>query len=250
MPVSTEKASLALALCDFIPNLLYLAGSLTFATLMAGEDRASAARMFACGAVLVFAAGLLKAISKLGDALSSRPVTEGGFLYDQMIPVMAIGFLAPAAAVIGLLRRPAPIPSASSGSIDAIAATAVHLIAVLMLVAALVISARANLPGQNLRPAFLKYKKISLIAMIVFQLVTVGVLAALAFREHDALTGMLCVLSITAMLAMGALGSPDVQERFQNRIAMNWLDEAVNILAQAAYLAAAFWLALFGGRAL
>jgi hypothetical protein len=250
MPVSTEKASIALALCDFIPNLLYLAGSLTFATLMAGKDRASAARMFACGAVLVFAAGVLKAISKLGDAVSSRPVTEGGFLYDQMIPVMAIGFLATATAVIGLLRRPAPTPSDAIVRIDAIVPIAVHFVAVVLLVTALVLSARANLPGQGLRPTFLKYKKISLIAMIVFQLVTVGVLAALAFRAHNALTGTLCVLSIAAMLAMGALGSPSVQARFQNRIAMNWLDEGVNILAQAAYLAAAFWLALFGGRAL
>lgn len=61
------------------------------------------------------------------------------------------------------------------------------------------------------------------------------------------LSGALLALSIVAMLAMGALGSPSFQAKFSSHLLMNWVDQAVNIIAQGCYLGAA-WIAY--GRAL
>jgi len=76
--------------------------------------------------------------------------------------------------------------------------------------------------------------------MIVFQLATVGILAWFAFRERIAAAGVFAVISVIAMLAMGMLASPSTQAKFENRIFMNWIDQSVNVLTQASFLAAAY----------
>ncbi len=76
-------------------------------------------------------------------------------------------------------------------------------------------------------------------AGLALQLATVGIVAWFAFGEGAWMGGGLAVVSMLAMLAMGALASASVQARFADRIFMNWLDQTVNIAAQVAFLGAA-----------
>lgn len=101
-----RNASRGLALVDFAPNILYLAGSVGIAGNIARSGGDGLARMMLAGAVLAFLAGCLKAASKLRDAIVGRPVSESGFLYDHLFPSMATGFLATTSALILLGRRP------------------------------------------------------------------------------------------------------------------------------------------------
>jgi hypothetical protein len=231
-------ATLGLALCDFAPILLYLGGALFTAGLMRSPGDGGAAAMFMAGSLIVFISGALKAASKLRDALAERPVSESGFLYDQMFPVMAVGFLATASAAILWTGRYEG--TAAPGEVARPLAMAAHIAAVLFLLAAIALSMSTNRQANRLRPAFLKIKRRSMFAMIAFELATLGVLSWFSFREGLALSGTLMAMSILAMLAMGALGSPAFQERFRSRILMNWVDQGVNILAQGCYLGAAW----------
>lgn len=232
-----ERATLALALCDFAPILLYLGGSLLIAALMRSLGDGGNAAMFMAGSLLVFLSGALKAVSKLKDALAARPVSESGFLYDQMFPVMSIGFLATASAALLWTERSTGL--APRGQWAAALAMVAHIAAAALLAAAVFLAASANRRESRLRPALLRIKRGSMLAMIAFELATLGVLSWFAFREGLAASGALLAASILAMLAMGALGSPAFQAKFRSRLAMNWVDQAVNILAQGCYLGAA-----------
>lgn len=235
-----KRATLGLALCDFAPILLYLGGALFISGLMRGLGDGGDAAMFLAGSLLVFLSGALKAVSKLGDALAARPVTESGFLYDQMFPVMSIGFLATASAAILWTGRRAGSPAARE--LASLWAMAAHIASAALLAAAVFLALSANRREPRFRSAFLGVKRRSMPAMIAFELATLSVLSRFAFREGFAASGALLASSIVAMLAMGALGSPSFQAKFRSRLLMNWVDQAVNILAQGCYLGAA-WIA-------
>jgi hypothetical protein len=237
---ASDRATLGLALCDFAPILLYLGGSLFMAGLMRGLGDGGDAAMFLAGSLLVFLSGALKAVSKLGDALAARPVTESGFLYDQMFPVMSIGFLATAMAAILWTWRYAG--TAAPGELARPWAMAAHIASAALLAAAVSLALSANRREPRFRPFFLAVKRRSMLAMIAFELATLGVLSWFAFRGGLAASGALLASSIVAMLAMGALGSPSFQAKFRSRLLMNWVDQAVNSLAQGCYLGAA-WIA-------
>ena len=233
-----RNASRSLALVDFVPNVLYLAGSVGIAGNIVRSGGEGLARMTLAGALLAFLAGCLKAASKLRDAIAGRPVSESGFLYDQMFPSMAVGFLATASALILFARQGAagqPQAAWAPGL-----SYAVHGAALSLLIGILVFAAAANAPGAVSRPAYRRQARIAMIAMIVLQLGGLGILSSLAFRSGSALAGAFFLLSILSMLAMGALGSPSMRGRFPDQITMNWVDQGVNCLGQAFYAAAAF----------
>jgi len=232
-----RNASRSLALVDFVPNVLYLAGSVGIAGSIARSGGAGLSRMMLAGAVLAFLAGCLKAASKLRDAIAGRPVSESGFLYDQMFPSMAIGFLATTSALILFAKQGA------SGQAQAAWAPglsyAVHGAALILLMGILGSAVAANAPGAVSRPAYRRLARIAMIVMIVLQLGGLGILSSLAFRSGSAVAGAFFLLSILSMLAMGALGSPSMKDRFTDQITMNWVDQGVNCLGQAFYAAAA-----------
>lgn len=237
-----RNASLGLALVDFLPNILYLAGSLGVAGIISRGGGEGLATMMLAGAAIAFAAGCLKAASKLRDAMAGRPVKESGFLYDQMFPSMAAGFLATTASLILFAWQGAagqPLAAWAPGL-----SYAVHGSALLPLACILAFAASANAPGAVSRTAYRRFARIAMIAMIVLQLGGLGILAWLAFRSGSALAGTFFLLSILSMLAMGALGSPSVKGRFADQITMNWIDQGVNCLGQAFYAAAAFLILL------
>lgn len=237
-----RNASRALALADFVPNILYLAGSAGIAANMSRSGGAGLARMVLAGAALAFLAGCLKASSKLRDAMAGRPVTESGFLYDQMFPSMAVGFLATTSSLMAFARQGGAgkqTENWTSGSAYALLGALI-----LLLLGILFWAAAANRPSASSRPAYRKLARMAMAAMIILQLGGMGILAWLAFRSGAALAGVLLILSITSMLAMGALGSPSMKGRFVDRITMNWVDEGVNSLGQAFYAVAAFLILL------
>jgi len=223
-----RNASRALALVDFVPNILYLAGSAGIAGSISRSGGDGLARMMVAGAVLVFLAGCLKASSKLRDAMAGRPVSESGFLYDQMFPSMAIGFLATASSLVLFSRQGSSGPAQAAWAPGA--SFAVHGAALLCLAGLLSFAAAANAPAAVSRPAFRRLARMAMAAMIILQLGSLGILAWLAFRSGPAPAGVLLILSIASMLAMGALGSPSIKGRFSDQIAMNWVDEGVNSL--------------------
>ena len=124
------------------------------------------------------------------------------------------------------------------------ASFAVHGAALLCLAGLLSFAAAANAPAAVSRPAFRVLARMAMAAMIILQLGSLGILAWLAFRSGPAPAGVLLILSIASMLAMGTLGSPSIKGRFSDQIAMNWVDEGVNSLGQAFYAAAAFLILL------
>jgi len=245
-----ENATLTLALSDFLPSLLYLAGGFFLVRILRAINERELAGMFMAGTAFAAFAGFAKAASKLADAIAVRPVTESGFLYDQMFPSMAVGFLATGVAIILGARRFSGRDSAGERTRFAEAASWLSPLAAglfLGLSYALVMAANAH---AELRPHFLDIKRFSMLAMIFLQLATMGILAWFCFREGARLGGSLAILSIVAMLLMGALGSGSMQARFQDRILMNWIDQSVNIVAQGAYLCAslALWSRARAGK--
>ena len=237
-----RTASRSLALVDFVPSVLYLVASLFVARTMGGAGAGGAALMMTAGAGLVFLAGILKAGLKLRDAMAGRPVSESGFLYDQMFPSMAVGFLATTSSLIAFARQDGagkPMAAWAPGP-----AYALHGALTLFLLGILFWAVAANRPGASSRPAFRRLARIAMIAMIVLQLGGLGILAWLAFRSGAAIAGAFLIFSVASMLAMGALGSPSMQGRFADQITMNWVDQGVNCLGQAFYAAAAFLILL------
>lgn len=245
-----ENATFSLALSDFLPSLLYLAGGYFLVRILRAINERELAGMFMAGTAFAAFAGFAKAASKVADAIAIRPVTESGFLYDQMFPTMAVGFLATGAAIIFGARRFSGRDSSGERTRFAEAASWLSPLAAgifLGLAYALVMAANAH---EGLRPHLLDIKRFSMLAMILLQLATMGILAWFCFREGARLGGSLAILSIVAMLLMGALDSDSMQARFQDRILMNWVDQSVNIVAQGAYLCAslALWSRARAGK--
>ena len=245
-----ENATMALALSDYLPPLLYLLGGFYIVRILRAMDEREIAGMYMAGSGLAFLAGLAKATSKVIDAAAARPVTESGFLYDQMFPTMAVGFLATGVAIILGARRFSGRDSKGEKTRFAeVASWTSPFLAGLFLGLAFALVMAANaVPALRLHLSAVK--RGSMIAMIALQLATVGILAWFAFRERSRLGGSLAVASIVAMLAMGALGSESMQSRFADRILMNWIDQAVNIVAQGTFLGASIslWLLARNGR--
>ena len=240
-----EAVSMFMALSDFIPPLLYLAGCWCIVATMRRMGERELSHMFMAGAGLAFLSGVLKASSKVLDAAAGRPVTETGFLYDHMFPMMAVGFLATAVAIIlGARRysgrdtrgRRTPFAETSSWVSPFLAGIFLGLAFGLVLA--------ADYAAPQLRPHLAQVKRWSMMAMIVLQLATIGILAWFSFRERIVAAGVLSVAAIVLMLAMGMLASPSMQARFEDRTLMNLLDQAVNVAAQGTFAAAALlvWL--------
>lgn len=235
-----RPASLAMALADYLPTILYLLGCWHLVRLMRGMGARELAGMFMAGSLLAFASGVLKAGSKLADALAARPVTESGFLYDHMFPTMAAGFLATAAAMILAARRYSGRDAVGERTRFAeTAAWASPFLGGLFLGLAFGLVLAADYAAPSLRPHLLGLKRWSMAAMVVLQLATVGILAWFAFRERAPAAGIAAVASILCMLAMGALGSPSSSAAFGDRALFNWIDQTVNTAAQGTFLAAA-----------
>ena len=245
-----DNATISLALSDFLPSLLYLAGGYFLVRILRAINERELAGMFMAGTAFAAFAGFAKAASKVADAVAVRPVTESGFLYDQMFPTMAVGFLATGVAIIFGARRFSGRDTAGARTRFAEAASWLSPLAAgafLGLAYALVMAANVH---AELRPHFLDIKRISMLAMIFLQFATMGILAWFCFKEGSRLGGSLAILSIVSMLLMGALGSGSMQARFQDRILMNWIDQSVNIVAQGAYLCAsiALWYRARAGK--
>ena len=235
-----ESVSLGLALSDLVPPLLYLAGAFFTVRFMRLLGERELSGMFMAGTFLAFLSGLMKVASKLADAVAGRPLTESGFLYDQMFPMMAVGFLATASAIVLGARRYTGRDARGERTRFAETASWVSPFAAgLFLGLAFALAIVANGTAPALRPHLVQVKRLSMIAMIVLQLATMGILAWFGFKERIPLAGAFAVVSIAAMLAMGALGSSSMQARFENRILMNWIDQGVNVVAQGGFLVAA-----------
>jgi len=242
---------MTMALTDYVPTLLYLVGSWYIVRMMRRLGERELAVMFMAGATLAGLAGVLKATSKLFDAVARRPVTETGFMYDQMFPVIAVGFMATATAIVLGARRYSGRDA--KGERTAFAETAAWVSPFLAgiflgLAVALVMSKDSN--GGSLAQHFVAVKRGSMFAMIILQMATVGILAWFAFREKLPIAGFLAIVSIVTMLLMGMLASPSVQDRFSDKNLMNWVDQTVNLVCQATFVAAAriMWIQARDGR--
>lgn len=236
------KASFVLALSDYLAPLLYLGGAFFLVRILRKMGERELSAMFMAGAGLAFLAGFLKASSKVLDAAASRPVTESGFLYDQMFPVMAIGFLATAVAVILGARRYSGRDSTGERTRFAESSAWISPFAAGLFLGGAIALVFASGASSALRAHFLEVKRWSMLAMIVLQLSTMGIMSWFCFREGSRAGGILAILSILAMLGTGALASPSMEARFSDRILMNWIDQSVNVAAQLAFLGAAYAL--------
>jgi hypothetical protein len=205
---------------------------------MAQSSAPGLALMLAVSGFFGFFAGSLKAFSKVIDALKRRPVSEHGFLYDQMLPSMALAFLGSAASALFFCFFPASWPSASPLALS----LCLHALFFLAWLALLCLAVLANRGKTSARSALRLLRKPALIAMISFSLITMIAWAWLAIESAHWLSLSLFLASILAMLGMGPMGSSAFKTKVGSLNRANWIEQGVNIFSQAAYLAASVLL--------
>lgn len=210
---------LDLALLDLVPVVLTALGLRLVARLV-GEADPRAGRRAALGAALVVAGGLGKASSKVIAAAGGPDLPV---LAALLYPGLALGYVLLAGAVVAAGRDRA------GGGLRP------WLPAALVLGVLLAVTVAAG-PGSG-RVVPLAW----LVTGGTASLVLDGLLARRAWRAGRRGAAALLLAHLAATLALQALARPDDQT-----IALQWVQEILNTVTQAAFLAAATVLAAVG----
>jgi hypothetical protein len=200
---------LALALEDFVPVLLSLAGLLLVARWCAAAGRG---RLALAGALLVGAGGLSKATWKL---LVAGWRVDVGWLDELLFPLLAVGFVLLAGAVLQARRRHgSPLPG------------------VLAALVALAATALAFTGGWE--PARL----LLLVTAVVASTVLSVLLVRIALAGGDGAAAALFALNLTVTYVLAGLARvPD------QTVALQWVEQGLNTVSQGAFAVAAWRLA-------
>ena len=106
--------SVAMALVDFIPVILFCAAAVILQRDLYAAMRKGAFALFAAGTVDVICAGALKALYKL---LYAAGICDFEPLNAMFFPVQSIGFLLAGAGVLALLLRPERMSPAAAAPV-------------------------------------------------------------------------------------------------------------------------------------
>ena len=94
--------SVPMALADFVPVILFLAGAIILQRDLYNKMSKGAFALFACGTINVFCAGALKALYKL---LYAAGVCDFQPLSAMFFPVQSIGFILAGLGLVALLTH-------------------------------------------------------------------------------------------------------------------------------------------------
>ena len=173
--------TIAMALVDFIPVLLFLAASVTLQRFLYDKMSKGAYSIFCAGTIMIFLAGFLKALWKF---LYAAEICDFERLNQMFFPVQSIGFMLAGLAFVRVLtgkrkeeRMYAAVPAVFSGTMLFIA---------LMSLGCLLMNAG---------------------------------LALMSFRRGRKACGALFAAAFVLMLGMGYLSSKDFTQASMNWIA-------------------------------
>ena len=189
--------SVSMAIVDYIPVFLFLITSIILQRDLYNKMSKGAYALFCSGTIMVFIAGFFKATWKL---LYGAGVCDFYKLSEAMMPMQSTGFFLAAVALVAMMLAK---QSSKKETLMAVAA------------------APAPYAGTMIFVAFM----CSGIAVMG------SVLAVVAKRMGQKKAIPLFLFTIVGLFAMGYLSTKDFA-----RPIFNWIAEAVNVLAQGAFL--------------
>ncbi|MHA1618342.1 MAG: hypothetical protein ACTSVZ_03605, partial [Promethearchaeota archaeon] len=98
----SEEYSIAIALVDFIPTLLFPTGAYFFQKFFKKQNHTQSQILWIIGGLLVFLGGLFKAIWKLNMALTQNSIL---FLTESLFVFQAVGFTCMFVGTLMFIRR-------------------------------------------------------------------------------------------------------------------------------------------------
>lgn len=198
-----KEFSVAMALVDYIPVLLFGVATVILQKDLYNKMRKDAFALFAAGTIYVFSAGTLKATYKL---LYAAMICDFEPLNAMFFPVQSIGFLLAGAGIIAMFFF-----KESKGTKMLSVATAAPVVwkGTFLFVGLMV----AGLGCMN------------------------AGLSVLAVKMKKPLAVVMFVLAFVCSLCMGYLSSRDFTEA-----SMNWIAEGINVVGQGCFLAGAWIL--------
>ena len=205
------KFTVPMALCDFVPVLLFGASALILLKDLYNKLYKGAYALLASGTVNLFTAGFVKALHKLLYALGICNFEKLSALF---LPVQALGFILAGLGMISLLKK-----KQWNGKIFGIAPLYVFL------------AATAADPQAKQEPPVYSGTLIFIIMMILGLMLMCISLSYCAVKMKKAAVVPLFWVTFVCCMSMGYLSSKDFAEAIYN-----WIGEGVNVVGQTALL--------------
>ena len=210
-----KEFSVPMALCDFIPVILFAAAAVILMRDLYNKMSKGAFALFAAGAIDIICAGSLKALYKLLYALG---LCDFEPLNAMFFPLQSIGFLLAGVGILAMLiwrQTSKKAPEKASGK-------------------ALSLTAAAAVP-------LFKGTMIFVSLMVVGLGLISTVLSILSAKLKKAWVMIFFIVGFVCSLSMGYLSTRDFAQA-----SMNWIAEGVNIAGQGSFLIGALLLHKFG----
>ena len=212
--------TISLALVDFLPVIFSAIGVFIIANMIAGLDRTSG-RMAYLAAVLITLGGLSKAVWKLIIAATGNDVVG----LDDLLFV----FLGPGFTLLSWALWNAQLVMAGKEIPRHVWLRPLGVIALFGIGS---ISARIAQPDE-------RYWVYILLTLTTFANLAVGVLLIRqALQQKQKLTAVLFIINLIAIFALSGMARIPEQT-----IALQWIEETINVFAQGAFAIAAYQLA-------
>lgn len=189
--------TIPMALVDFFPVVLFLCSAILLQRDLYNKMSKGAFALLAAGTISVFAAGFFKALWKL---LYAANVCDFFLLNKCFFPMQTLGFVLAAAGVLAMLFH-------KQGAYAAFAVAPI------------------------VAPPEYSGTMIFVVLMILGVTALCGAMSFIAVRKKKPLAVVLYALAFVFILGMGYLSSKAQSD------AMNWIEEAVNTIGQALFLA-------------
>ncbi|MHA1521141.1 MAG: hypothetical protein ACTSRK_13235 [Promethearchaeota archaeon] len=195
----SEEYSIALALVDFIPTLLFPMGAYFFQKFFKKHNHVKSQILWIIGGFLVFLGGFLKAIWKLNMAVTENNIL---FLTDSLFVFQAIGFSCLFVGTLLFIRNNRNLSNKTDISKSApLTALAVWKI------------------------PFLAIQTLTCIG-------TYGLLIHYSFKKGNKKGSLLLLISVIIIFVMVGLSGSDMG------ISIQWIAEIINTLGQLSFLLA------------
>lgn len=204
--------SVAMALVDFIPVVMFIIGSVILQRDLYFEMSKGAYALFSAGTIVVGVAGIFKATWKLLYALN---ICDFVALNDAFFPMQTTGFVLAAAGLLAMM-----VYRKGRGPEAELEEDAGH-------------GPEALLAAATV-PAVYESSMPFVICMVIGVAVMDGILCHIAKERGKRLGIVLFAISFVFIMGMGYLSSQDFTEDL-----WNWIAEIVNICGQGLYLAGA-----------
>jgi len=198
--------TIPMALVDFLPVIFFAAAGVVLQRGLYEKMSKGAFALLSAGTIMISAAGIFKASWKL---MYAAGLCDFARLNQAFFPMQSLGFLLAGISIVAMMTfRQSEKKQDRSTRLSAIAAPAVYS-GTMIFVAMMVVGVGCMNIG----------------------------LAIQARKQKKPVTMVLFIVSFVLMLMMGYLSSKDF-----TKASMNWIAEAVNLVAQGMFLLASLQL--------